>query len=89
MTMTTANPGSAPGVILSPATCSGKASASNVGVQLLQGNQDAVQFNTAQAVGSSPNGTLTLPYYAQYYANNAPVGAGPVCATATFTLSYQ
>lgn len=89
MTMTTANPGSAPGVILSPATCSGKTSATNVGVQLLQGNQQAMQFNTAQSVGNSPNGTLTIPYYAQYYANNTPIGAGPVCATATFTLSYQ
>ncbi|MFC5580592.1 fimbrial protein [Rhodanobacter terrae] len=89
MTMSTATPGTPPGVILSPASCTSGASATNIGVQLLQSNQQPVQFDVAQSLGSSPNGTLPLTYYAQYYATSSPVGAGPVCSTATFTMSYQ
>jgi type 1 fimbria pilin len=89
MTMSTANPGAANGVIMPAASCSSGAPASNVGIQLLQPNQQAVQFNTAQFVGNSPNGNLTLTYYAQYYATGSPIGAGQVCGTATFTMSYQ
>ena len=89
MTMGTTNPGSADGVILPSTSCSAGTPATNVGIQLLQGNLQAVQFNAAQSVGNSPNGTLTLKYYAQYYATGSPVGAGAVCGTATFTMSYQ
>ncbi|HUW53903.1 MAG TPA: fimbrial protein [Rhodanobacter sp.] len=89
MTMSTATPGAASGVILSPASCTSGASATNIGVQLLQSNQQPVQFDVAQPLGNSPNGILTIPYFAQYYATAAPVGAGAVCATATFTMSYQ
>ena len=89
MTMSTATPGIPPGVILSPVSCASGASATNIGVQLLQSNQQPVQFNVAQSLGSSPNGTLSLTYFAQYYATSSPVGAGPVCSTATFTMSYQ
>jgi type 1 fimbria pilin len=89
MTMSTTTPGPAPGVILPPAFCPAGAPATNVGVQLLQGNQQAVNFNVAQTLGNSPNGTLTIPYYAQYYATGSPVGSGPICATATFTMSYN
>ena len=92
MTMSTATPGSASGVILSPASCTSGASATNVGVQVLQGdNVTPVTFNVAQSLGNSSSGTstFTVPYYAQYYATGLPVGAGPVCATATFNMSYQ
>jgi type 1 fimbria pilin len=89
MTMSTANPGAAPGVIMPSASCSAGTPASNVGIQLLQSNQQPVQFNTAQSVGNSPNGALNLTYYAQYYATGSPIGAGQVCGTATFTMSYQ
>jgi type 1 fimbria pilin len=89
MTMTTANPGTPPGVVLSPGTCAAGTPASNIGVQVLQSNQQPVSFNVAQSLGNSPNGTLALTYYAQYYATAAPVGAGAVCGTATFTMSYQ
>ncbi|GLQ48194.1 hypothetical protein GCM10007862_32450 [Dyella lipolytica] len=89
MTMSTANPGTATGVILPSATCAAGTPATNVGIQLLQSNLQAVQFNTAQSVGNSPNGKLTLPYYAQYYATGSPISAGQVCGTATFTMSYQ
>jgi type 1 fimbria pilin len=89
MTMSTANPGSVNGVIMPSTSCSAGTPAANVGIQLLQSNQQAVQFNTAQSVGNSPNGTLTLNYYAQYYATGSPIGSGAVCGTATFTMSYQ
>lgn len=89
MTMSTANPGAATGVIMPSASCSAGSPASNVGIQLLQSNQQPVQFNTAQSVGNSPNGALNLTYYAQYYATGSPIGAGQVCGTATFTMSYQ
>ncbi|HUB88962.1 MAG TPA: fimbrial protein [Dyella sp.] len=89
MTMSTANPAAATGVILPSTSCAAGSPATNVGIQLLQSNQQPVQFNTAQSVGNSPNGTLNLTYYAQYYATGSPIGAGQVCGTATFTMSYQ
>jgi type 1 fimbria pilin len=89
MTMNTANPGSSPGVILSTSGGSCTSSATNIGVQLLQGNMQPVTFNSPQAIGASPNGTLTIPYYARYYQTAAPAGPGRVCATATYTMSYQ
>ena len=89
MTMSTANPGTSPGVILSPASCSSGTSAASIGIQVLQSNLQPMPFQVAQPLGNSPNGVLTLNYYAQYYATNSPVGAGPVCGTATFTMLYQ
>lgn len=89
MTMSTANPGTATGVIMPSASCSAGTPASNVGIQLLQGNLQPVPFDTAQSLGNPPSGTLTLNYYAQYYATGSPIGAGAVCGTATFTMSYQ
>lgn len=89
MTMSTTRPGTATGVILSAATCTSGTSAANIGIQVLQNNLQPVQFNVAQPLGSSPNGVLTLNYYAQYYATGSPTGPGPVCGTGTFTMSYQ
>ncbi|WP_266159228.1 fimbrial protein [Dyella silvatica] len=86
ITMTTANPGTATGVI---APTTGTGYAANVGVQLLNGSYNAVTFNTAQALGATPNGTLSIPYFAQYYRTGSPVGSGQVKATATFNLTYQ
>lgn len=73
--------------VVSPTTGSGYAA--NVGVQLLQSNGTTpVNFGTAQNLGATPNGTLSIPFYAQYYATGA-AGAGNVSATVTFTMSYQ
>jgi type 1 fimbria pilin len=78
------------GVISSSASCSGTTPAGNVGVQVLQSPTTPMPFTTTgQSLGNSPNGTLTIPYYAQYYQTGAPVTAGPVCATATFTMTYK
>jgi type 1 fimbria pilin len=63
--------------------------AANVGVQLLQSNGTTpVPFGTAISEGTTPSGTMTLPFYAQYYATGT-AGAGLVSATATFTVNYQ
>ncbi len=86
ITMSTANPASATGVI---APTTGSSYAKNVGVQVLNSGGTPVTFNSAQTVGASPNGTLTIPFFAQYYATAAPTGSGQVAGTATFTMSYQ
>lgn len=73
--------------VVAPTTGSGYAA--NVGVQLLQSNGTTpVNFGTAQSVGTTPSGTLSIPFYAQYYATGA-AGAGNVSATVTFTMTYQ
>lgn len=84
--LSTANPGSAAGVI-APSTGTGQAQ--NIGVQLLDGNLNAVTFNTTKSLGATPNGTLSIPYYAQYYRTGTPITSGQVTATATYTLTYQ
>ncbi|WP_267226685.1 fimbrial protein [Dyella silvae] len=79
------------GVLSSSAACpsSSQTPAKNVGVQVLQSDYTPMSFSQAQSLGNSPDGTLTIPYYAQYYQTATPVSAGPVCATATFTMSYK
>jgi type 1 fimbria pilin len=86
ITMTSTRQWSTNGVIR-PTTGGGYAS--NVGVQLLDGNQNPIQWNAAQTIGSVSNGPITIPYYAQYYQTAATVGAGKVTGQATFTVNYQ
>ncbi|WP_199099311.1 fimbrial protein [Dyella sp. ASV21] len=74
--------GTATGTLVSTGT------AGKVQVQLLDKSFNPVVFNTATALGAAPTGTLSIPYYAQYYATGAAT-AGSVNATATFTMSYQ
>jgi type 1 fimbria pilin len=65
--------------------------ATNVGVQILQQNgSTAVTFNKAISEGATQNGTMNLPFFAQYYqTSNTSVTAGNVSATATYTLTYN
>jgi type 1 fimbria pilin len=83
--MTTANPATATGVI---APTAGTGFAKNVGIQLLNSSGTAVAFNSAQTLGATPNGNLSIPYFAQYYVTATPVSAGLVTGTVTFTMSY-
>lgn len=62
--------------------------ATGVGVQLIDQKFNPVVFGATTVVGTTPAGTLTIPYYARYYRTAAPT-AGTVAASATFTLSYQ
>jgi type 1 fimbria pilin len=86
ITLNTANPGTGTGVI-APSTGTGQAQ--NIGVQLLDGGFSPVTFNSTTSLGATPNGTLSIPYYAQYYRTGSPVTGGQVNATATYTLTYQ
>ena len=93
ITMTTANPNGTYAGVVQPTAGDAK----NVGVQVLYGGNSstgsitptAVTFNSAQNLGASPNGALSLQYYAQYFQTGTPVGTGHVSATVTFTMSYQ
>lgn len=88
ITMSTSTPYQNNKGIVAPAT--GTGFASNVGVQLLDGSENPVQFDTSMTAGSTSVGsTLSIPFYAQYYRTGTPVGAGKVSATVTFTMSYQ
>ncbi|GLQ99494.1 hypothetical protein GCM10007863_39140 [Dyella mobilis] len=65
-------------------------SASGVGVRLLQSDYTTpVTFGTAISEGVAPGGTMNLPFVAQYYQTAAAIVAGPLTASATFTLTYQ
>ena len=86
ITLNTANAGSGTGVI---APTTGTGMAQNIGVQLLDGSLTPVTFNTTKSLGATPNGTLSIPYYARYYRTASPITGGNVTATATFTLTYQ
>jgi type 1 fimbria pilin len=86
ITMDTATPvAGKPGVI---APSSG--SAGGVGVQVLDSSGvTPVQFGVAQTIGATPDGALSVSYFARYYQTGSAVSAGLLGATATFTLSYQ
>jgi type 1 fimbria pilin len=86
ITLDTATPvAGEPGVI---APSSG--SAGGVGVQVLDSSGMApVQFGVAQTIGATPDGALSVNYFARYYQIGSTVSAGLLNATATFTLSYQ
>ncbi|WP_426687825.1 fimbrial protein [Rhodanobacter ginsengiterrae] len=65
--------------------------AQNVGVQILmQDGSTPVTFDNAISEGPTQNGTMYLPFYAQYYQiRKQNVTVGDVSATATYTLTYQ
>ncbi|MCW0201175.1 MAG: type 1 fimbrial protein [Rhodanobacter thiooxydans] len=86
ITLDTATPvAGKPGVI---APSSG--STGGVGVQVLDSSGvTPVSFGVAQTIGATPNGSLTVSYFARYYQTGSMVSAGLLGATATFTLSYQ
>lgn len=86
ITLDTATPvAGKPGVI---APSSG--GASGLGVQLLDASGTTpVQFGVPATIGATPNGALSVNYYARYYQTGSAVTAGLLGATATFTLSYQ
>lgn len=86
ITLDTATPvAGKPGVI---AASSG--GSSGLGVQLLDASGTTpVQFGVAKTIGATPDGALSISYFARYYQTGSAVGVGLLGATATFTLSYQ
>jgi len=83
----TATPASGTTGVIAPSI--GSTRAKNIGVQLTDQNFAPVTFGTPALVGTTPDGLFMLTYYARYYQTAAPVTAGTVSATATFTLTYQ
>jgi type 1 fimbria pilin len=88
ITMTASNPSTTQTGVILPTT--GTGFASNVGVQLLNGSGNPVNVRgTAQSEGKAPAGSLSIPYFAQYYQTGTPVTVGQVNATVTFNITFQ
>jgi type 1 fimbria pilin len=86
MTLDTAAPVPGQTGVIAPSS----GGASGIGVQVLDSSGvTPVSFGTATTIGATPNGALSIGYFARYYQTTSPVSAGAVNATATFTLSYQ
>lgn len=73
--------------VIAPGTAAG--TARGVGIQLTTDAEVPMAFNTAQPVGSSPNGAWSLPFRARYYRTDSTVGPGRVTGTASFTMTYD
>lgn len=67
----------------------GSSYAQGVGVQILDGNGDQIDFGTAISIGNVNTGNFNIPLRAHYYQTGATVSGGQVEATATYTLTYQ
>ena len=65
--------------------------ASGVGVQILNSDQQPIALATPFAVASYPlsNALVTVPLYARYYQTASTVTPGTANAVATYTISYQ
>lgn len=69
-------------------------SASNVQVQLLNADRNAIVAGASQAAGQNDiavdisSGSATLNYFAQYYATGT-VGAGTVTTQVDYTITYE
>ena len=65
--------------------------ASGVGIQLLDSKDAPVPFDKKRTIVSSCDcGLMSIPFTARYIqTTGAPVGAGRVSATVTFTMSYE
>ncbi|WP_430392295.1 fimbrial protein [Dyella sp. 20L07] len=88
VTMTSPGQSSTIAGLINPTTGTGYAT--NVGVQLLDQNTNAIPWGTAVSYGKVTAGTnIPLQFYAQYYQTAATIGAGKVTGTATFTMTYQ
>lgn len=86
ITLDTANPVPGKTGVIAPSV----GGASGIGVQLMDSSgTTAVNFGVPKVIGATPNGALSVNYFARYVQTGSTVGAGLVSATATFTLSYQ
>lgn len=86
ITLDTATPVAGKAGVISPSS----GGSGGVGVQLLDSSGvTPVQFGVAKTIGATPDGALSVNYFAQYYQTGSTVSAGQLTATATFTLSYQ
>ncbi|MEZ3501474.1 fimbrial protein [Pantoea sp. KPR_PJ] len=70
---------------------SATSTASGVGVQILNGDQQPVMLSTPFSVAKFPlsSALVTVPLYARYYQTADRISPGSANAVATYTLSYQ
>ncbi len=67
----------------------GAASATGVGIRLLDGSRQPVRLGQDAYVGPSMDGVYTLSYIAQYYQTGQRVTPGAANGIATFTIEYK
>lgn len=71
----------------------GSGAAAGAGVQILDGDRNALTLNAASSdlswTALTAGTTNTLNFYARLMATQSPVTAGQVTATAVFTLEFQ
>lgn len=76
-----------------PGVIDSTGSANSIGIQILDANQNPITWDQAIPEGITPDGPMSLLFYAQYFATWQtyfnPVTVGTVTATATYTLTYQ
>lgn len=75
-----------PGTVL-PDNSAGRAG--GVAVQLVNNINDAIKFDTKNAVGVSGLGVFTIPLQVQYIQTSDVVSPGKLTAAMTFNLSYE
>lgn len=65
--------------------------ATNVGVQLLDGNKNPIALGNPFSVASFPLSlpTVKVPFYARYYQTGEKITAGAASSLVTYTISYQ
>lgn len=72
---------------------SGATAADGIGIHILDSQKTSLPINATSSaipwITLTPGETNTLNFYAQLMATNAPVTAGHVTSTATFTLEFQ
>lgn len=90
ITLNTATPQTGTTGVIAP---SGTGYAAGVGVQILleqaDGTTAPVTFGSPIDTGTTVNSNYTINLFASYYQTSPTVSAGPVKATATYTLNYQ
>lgn len=83
----TADPSNAPGVLKLAA--SGSTDATGIGIQVLNGAGQPVQFGQPMDLGPTKNGDYIVPFTARYYQTQPTVTTGQANGMATLTLNYK
>ena len=83
----TADPSNAPGVL--KLSASGSTDATGVGIQVLNGAGQPVQFGQPMELGPTKNGDYVVPFTTRYYQTQPAVTTGQANGMATLTLSYK
>jgi type 1 fimbria pilin len=75
--------------VLRISQASGSATATGVGIQIIDGQKVPVKYGDDALVGPSKDGDYVLPYTARYFQTGNTVTPGQANGMATFTLDYK